>query len=88
VAILCDERLRAVLHRMFDSEEFLSDYGIRSVSAWHREHPYRFGADGCHFEVTYVPAESDSRLFGGNSNWRGPIWFPVNYLLVHALSRL
>jgi hypothetical protein len=85
VAILCDQRLRDVLHRMLDSGEFLSDYGIRSVSAWHREHPYRFEAGGQDFEVAYAPAESDSRLFGGNSNWRGPIWFPVNYMLVHAL---
>ena len=85
VAILCDDRLRAVLHRMFDPDEFLSDYGIRSLSAWHREHPYRFAAGGCQFEVTYESAESESRLFGGNSNWRGPVWFPANYLLVHAL---
>jgi hypothetical protein len=85
VAILCDDRLRAVLRRMLDSGEFLSDYGIRSVSAWHREHPYRFEAGGLSFEIAYTPAESDNRLFGGNSNWRGPIWFPVNYMLVHVL---
>jgi hypothetical protein len=85
VAILCDDRLRAVLRRMLDPGEFLSNYGIRSVSAWHREHPYCFEAGGRRFEVSYAPAESNNRLFGGNSNWRGPIWFPVNYLLAHAL---
>ena len=86
MAILHDERLKAVLQRMFDPNEFLSDYGIRSVSAYHREHPYVFAAGGRQFTVKYVPQESDSRLFGGNSNWRGPIWFPVNYMLVRALQ--
>ena len=86
VAILHDERLKAVLRRMFDPNEFLSDYGIRSVSAYHRDHPYVFDAGGQQFTVKYLPAESDSRLFGGNSNWRGPIWFPVNYMLVRALQ--
>ncbi len=86
VAILSNERLKALLRRMFDPREFLSDYGIRSVSAYHRDHPYVFDAGGRHFTVKYLPAESDSRLFGGNSNWRGPIWFPVNYMLVRALQ--
>lgn len=86
VALLHDERLKVVLRRMFDSNEFLSDYGIRSVSAYHRDHPYVFDARGQQFTVKYLPAESDSRLFGGNSNWRGPIWFPVNYMLVRALQ--
>ena len=86
IAILHDERLKAVLRRMFDPNEFLSEYGIRSVSAYHRDHPYVFAAGGRQFTVKYLPAESDSRLFGGNSNWRGPIWFPVNYMLVRALQ--
>jgi hypothetical protein len=86
VALLHDERLKVVLRRMFDPNEFLSDYGIRSVSAYHRDHPYVFDAGGRQFTVKYLPAESDSRLFGGNSNWRGPIWFPVNYMLVRALQ--
>ena len=86
VAIRHDERLKAVLRRVFDPNEFLSDYGIRSVSAYHRDHPYIFEAGGRQFMVRYLPAESDSRLFGGNSNWRGPIWFPVNYMLVRALQ--
>jgi hypothetical protein len=86
VAILHDERLKAVLQRMFDPQEFLSDYGIRSVSASYRDHPYVFAAGGRQFTVRYVPHESDNRLFGGNSNWSGPIWFPVNYMLVRALQ--
>jgi hypothetical protein len=86
VAILDDEKLVAVLHRMLDPDEFLSEYGIRSVSAYHRDHPYVFEAGGQRFEVKYCPAESDNRLFGGNSNWRGPIWFPMNYMLVRALE--
>jgi Mannosylglycerate hydrolase MGH1-like glycoside hydrolase domain len=86
VALLHAERLKVVLRRMFDPNEFLSEYGIRSVSAYHRDHPYVFAAGGRQFTVKYLPAESDSRLFGGNSNWRGPIWFPVNYMLVRALQ--
>jgi hypothetical protein len=86
VAILHGERLKAVLRRMLDPNEFLSDYGIRAVSAYHRDHPYVFDAGGQQFVVKYLPAESDSRLFGGNSNWRGPIWFPVNYMLIRALQ--
>jgi mannosylglycerate hydrolase MGH1-like protein len=86
VAILNNEMLKAVLRRVFDSSEFLSDYGIRSLSAYYRDHPYVFEAGGKKFLVRYLPQESDSRLFGGNSNWRGPIWFPVNYLLVRALQ--
>ena len=86
LAILSAERLAAVLRRMLDPDEFLSDYGIRSVSRYHLEHPYQFEAGGQTFEIKYTPAESDSRLFGGNSNWRGPIWFPVNYLIVCSLQ--
>jgi len=87
IAILTHERLKAVLRRMFDSGEFLSDYGIRSVSAYHRNHPYISDVRGRQLMVKYLPAESDSRLFGGNSNWRGPIWFPVDYMLVRARYR-
>jgi hypothetical protein len=85
LAIASTDRLTAVLRRMLDPEEFLSDYGIRALSRYHLEHPYRFEAAGKTFEVNYTPAESDNRLFGGNSNWRGPIWFPVNYTLIRSL---
>ena len=70
---------------MLDPAEFLSDYGIRAVSRYHLDHRYEFKLDGAPFTVKYWPAESDSRLFGGNSNWRGPIWFPVNYMLIRSL---
>ena len=85
LAILSRDRLVAVLRRMLDSEEFLSDYGVRALSRYHLEHPYVFNAGGQEVSVKYLPAESDNRLFGGNSNWRGPIWFPVNYMLVRSL---
>jgi hypothetical protein len=86
MALLYGEKLKRVLGRMLDPDEFLSDHGIRSLSAYHRQHPFEFEAGGQVFEVRYLPAESDNRLFGGNSNWRGPIWFPVNYLLVRSLQ--
>jgi hypothetical protein len=78
-------RTKRVLARMLDPEEFLSDHGIRSLSAYYREHPYTLTVDGKLYEVAYQPAESDSGEFGGNSNWRGPVWMPLNYLLVEAL---
>jgi hypothetical protein len=87
LAIPSRERLQRVLRYMLDESEFLSPGGIRSVSQFHREHPYVFRADGAEYRVDYVPAESNTGLFGGNSNWRGPVWFPMNYLLVEALER-
>ncbi|MEK7316062.1 MAG: glucosidase, partial [Candidatus Eisenbacteria bacterium] len=87
LAIPSRERLLRVLRYMLDEKEFLSPHGIRSVSAVHDEHPYVFEANGERYDVSYVPGESATGLFGGNSNWRGPIWFPVNYLLVEALER-
>jgi hypothetical protein len=84
-SILDETKLRRVLAKMLDEGEFLSDYGIRSLSRHHAEHPYVIHADGQEYRVSYVPAESDSGMFGGNSNWRGPIWMPVNALIIRAL---
>jgi hypothetical protein len=72
---------------MLDEEEFLSPHGIRSVSAYHRYHPYELKANGSSLCVSYEPAESGTGLFGGNSNWRGPVWFPLNYLLIESLQK-
>jgi hypothetical protein len=88
VAILSEKKLRQVLARMLDENEFLSPYGIRALSRHHKDHPYVFHHDGQEFRVDYVPGDSDSGMFGGNSNWRGPVWMPVNYLLYTALYRL
>ncbi len=85
LAILGGDRLRRVLAHMLDENEFLSPYGIRSLSARHRSQPYLFWAGGQTFSVGYLPAESDSAMFGGNSNWRGPIWLPLNAILIRAL---
>jgi hypothetical protein len=78
-------RLERILPRLLDEAEFLSPYGIRAVSAWHREHPLELPGVG---RLDYEPAESRTGMFGGNSNWRGPIWFPMNYLIINALARL
>jgi hypothetical protein len=87
LAIPSRQRLERVLRIMLDENEFLSPYGIRSVSRVHGEHPYVFHVGGEEYRVDYTPGESTTGLFGGNSNWRGPIWFPVNYLLIEALQR-
>jgi hypothetical protein len=84
-AILNEERLRRVLSLMLDENEFLSPHGIRSISRYHKDHPYVFRVGSDQYSVAYLPAESDSRMFGGNSNWRGPVWMPVNGLIVRAL---
>ena len=81
------DKLRRILTKLLDENEFLSSYGIRALSRYHAENPYRFTANGEEFAVHYEPAESSSGLFGGNSNWRGPIWFPVNYLLIESLQK-
>jgi Mannosylglycerate hydrolase MGH1-like glycoside hydrolase domain len=87
LAILDDVRLRRVLTVMLDEREFFSPFGIRAISAVHREHPFQLDVNGATYRVTYEPAESSTGLFGGNSNWRGPIWFPINFLLIEALQR-
>ncbi|MBL4845311.1 MAG: glucosidase [Planctomycetes bacterium] len=87
ISILTKERLLRVLSRLLDEDEFLSPYGIRSLSKYHEEHPFELRVDGKSYSVGYTPGESESGMFGGNSNWRGPIWFPMNYLLVEALQR-
>ena len=85
LALVKPERLRRILSRMLDENEFLSPYGIRALSRYHAEHPYLFNVGGEEFRVNYLPAESDTGMFGGNSNWRGPIWMPMNALLLRAL---
>ena len=85
LSILNESKLRRVLARMLDEERFLSPYGIRSLSRWHKDHPYVFRVHGEEYKVEYEPAESTSGMFGGNSNWRGPVWFPINALIIRAL---
>ncbi|MEO5951938.1 MAG: glucosidase, partial [Chloroflexia bacterium] len=87
LALLRGHRMKRLLRRMLDESEFLSPYGIRALSRHHAEQPYVFETDGARYTVEYQPGESNSGLFGGNSNWRGPIWFPVNYLIVEALQQ-
>jgi len=84
-AILSETKLRRVLARMLDDSEFLSDYGVRALSRYHEKHPFVFHVGDEEFRVPYTPGESDSGMFGGNSNWRGPIWMPVNALIIRAL---
>jgi Glycosyl hydrolase family 63 C-terminal domain len=88
LGVLDDDKLRRVLSRMLDEDEFLSPYGIRSLSKYHLDHPFRMDVHGTTYEVAYLPAESDSGMFGGNSNWRGPVWMPVNFLILRKLLGL
>ncbi|HLZ30629.1 MAG TPA: glucosidase [Chloroflexota bacterium] len=87
LALARGHRMKRLLKRMLDPEEFLSDFGIRAISRYHLEHPFRLDLGGTSYEVRYEPGESSTGLFGGNSNWRGPIWFPINFLLIEALKR-
>jgi hypothetical protein len=87
LSIVNREQLPRVLRFMLDEAEFLSSHGIRSVSQVHRDRPYMLALNGMEYQVRYEPAESSSGLFGGNSNWRGPVWFPVNYLIIESLQK-
>jgi hypothetical protein len=87
VALTRGHRMKCLLRRMLDPEEFLSDYGIRSLSKFHQAHPYSITVRGEEKIVSYEPAESQTGIFGGNSNWRGPVWFPINYLLIESLQQ-
>ena len=87
LSILRTDRMKQLLKRMLDESEFLSEYGVRALSKYHERHPYVFNHAGKRLSVRYEPAESGSGVFGGNSNWRGPVWFPVNYLLIESLQK-
>jgi hypothetical protein len=88
LSLLRGSRMKKLLKRMLDESEFLSDYGVRALSKYHEAHPYNLACGGGNaVHVAYQPAESDSSMFGGNSNWRGPVWFPVNYLIIESLQK-
>lgn len=87
LSTLRGHRMKMILKRMFDEKEFLSDFGVRSLSKYHKENPYKFKYDGGTIQVDYTPAEATGDMFGGNSNWRGPIWFPMNYLILDSLEK-
>ena len=86
-SFLTKDRLLSVLRYLLDEEEFLSPYGIRSLSKVHARHPYHIHVGGLNFDIQYEPAESRSGMYGGNSNWRGPVWFPINFLIIESLQR-
>jgi len=87
LSLLRGHRMKRILYRMLDENEFLSDHGLRALSKYHEANPYMLEIEGNLFSIHYTPGESDTTLFGGNSNWRGPIWMPVNYLLIESLIR-
>jgi hypothetical protein len=88
ISTVNEEKLRRILARMLDENEFFGPYGIRALSRYHLEHPFVFHHNGQEFRVSYLPGDSDSGMFGGNSNWRGPVWMPVNVMLYTSLLRM
>jgi len=86
-SLLRGHRMKSILHKMLDDKEFFSAYGIRSLSKDHKENPYTLRLNGSELSVSYVPGEAETEMFGGNSNWRGPIWFPINYLIIESLKK-
>lgn len=88
LSIFNEAKLRRILAYMLDEAEFLSDYGIRALSKYHQDHPYVFYSGRQEYRVAYLPGDSNTGMFGGNSNWRGPVWMPVNFLLLRALVQL
>jgi hypothetical protein len=87
LSLLRAEEIKQILQRMLDETEFLSDFGIRSLSKYHQDHPFHVQLDGNTFSIAYTPGESTNDMFGGNSNWRGPIWMPLNYLIIESLRK-
>jgi hypothetical protein len=87
LSLLRGHRMKALLRRMLDENEFLSPYGVRALSKYHQDHPYVLEVGGRTFTVDYEPGESTAGIFGGNSNWRGPVWFPMNFIIIQALQR-
>jgi hypothetical protein len=87
LAIPTRQQLERILKYLLDENEFLSPFGIRSLSKFHEKNPFSFHVNGTEMRIQYVPGESDSGMFGGNSNWRGPVWFPLNYILLESLER-
>jgi len=87
LSLLRGHRVKRLLYRMLDEAEFLSEYGVRALSRYHQAHPYVYRTPEEDFSIKYEPAESETDLFGGNSNWRGPIWFPINFLIIESLQR-
>jgi hypothetical protein len=87
LSLVDDEALQRMLHHVLDPEEMLSDYGVRSLSRYHCDHPFSLQLGNTSWSIDYEPAESTNGLFGGNSNWRGPVWFPINFLIIEALYR-
>jgi hypothetical protein len=87
LSLLRGHRMKRILYRMLDETEFLSEHGVRALSKYHEDHPYVLKIDGTEFSIKYTPGESDIPIFGGNSNWRGPVWMPANFLIIESLKR-